>query len=165
MKNPPYGAAAGTRARRVLELEPDTSGDITLVTGLRWRDGSSGAISPQVRVGLVSAAGELTLLQIFESGGAVRTRVDLAMTDALEIGVWYRVVLTIADAPGRQLHVRIFDEDEVEVWRSCDGGARCPSVQIDDVDLETLRLNVIVDDARDGEGHVELKDTSLLRNP
>ncbi len=165
MKNPPYGAAAGTRARRVLELEPDTSGDITLVTGLRWRDGSSGAISPQVRVGLVSAAGESTLLQIFESGGAVRTRVDLAMTDALEVGVWYRVVLTIADAPGRPLQVRIFDEDEVEVWRSCDGsGARCPSVQIDDEDLDTLRLNVIVDDVRDGEGHVELKDTSLLRN-
>jgi hypothetical protein len=37
-------------------------------------------------------------------------------------------------------------------------------VQIDDEDLDTLRLNVIVDDVRDGEGHVELKDTSLLRN-
>ncbi len=166
MKTPPYDAAARARARRVLELEPDSSGDITLVTGLRWRDHSSGAVNPQVRVGLVSASGESTLLQIFESGGALRTRVDLAMTDALEVGVWYRVVLTIADAPGRPLQVRVFDEDDVEVWRSCDGAAaRCPSVQIDADDLDTLRVNVVVDDARDGQGHVELSNTSLLRNP
>lgn len=166
VKTPPYDAAARSRSRRVLELEPDASGDITLVTSLRWRDHSSGAVNPQVRVGLVSAAGESTLLQIFESGGALRTRVDLAMTDALEVGAWYRVVLTIADAPGRPLQVRILDEDDVEVWRSCDGAsARCPSVQIDPADLDTLRLHVIVDDARDGEGHVELANTSLLRNP
>jgi hypothetical protein len=165
VKNPPYAVGAGVRARRVLELEPDTSADITFVTDLRWRGRSSGAVNPQVGVALVSEAGESTLLQIFESGGALRARVDLAMTDALEVGVWYRVVLTIADAPGNPVQVRIFEEGGVEVWRSCDGsGARCPSVQIDDEDLDTLRLNVIVDDVRDGEGHVELKDTSLLRN-
>jgi hypothetical protein len=166
VKTPPYDVAARSRARRVLDLEPDATGDITLVTELRWRDHSSGAVNPQVRVALMSGAGESTLLQIFESGGALRTRVDLAMTDALEVGAWYRVMLTIADAPGRPLQVRIFDEDEVEVWRSCDGAAaRCPSVQIAAEDLDTLRLNVIVDDARDGEGHVELSNTSLLRNP
>ena len=150
----------------MLELEPDASGDITLVTALRWRDLASHAVSPQVSVGLVSAAGELTLLQIFESGGALRTRVDLEMTDALEVGAWYRVVLTIGAAPGRPLQVRIIDQGDVEVWRSCGGGSTsCPSVRIDPKDLDTLRLNVVVDDVRDGEGHIELKNTSLLRNP
>jgi len=163
---PPYDAAERSRARRVLELEPDGPGDITLVTALRWRDSAAGAVSPLVSVALAGAGSESTLLQIFESDGGLRARADLEMTDALEVGVWYRVTLTIADAPGRPVQVRIADADGVEVWRSCGGeAARCPSAPIDAGDLDALRLNVTVDDLRGGEGIVQLRDTWILQNP
>jgi hypothetical protein len=166
IETPPYAAAAGALSRRVVEFEPEASGDITLVGALRWRERAAGAVSPQVRIGLVSDAGETTLLQIFEAASGLRTRADLEMTDALKVGVWYRLVLTIADAPGRPMQVRIVDDRGAEVWRSCgDGPGRCPSVQIDPDALETLRVSVTVDDVRDGDGYVELRDVSLKQNP
>jgi hypothetical protein len=163
---PPYDAAGVAMTRRVLELKPDAAGDITLVAALRWNDSAAGAIDPQVTFSLASDQGESTLLQIFESGGVLRTRFDLEMTDVLQVGGWYRVVLTIADAPGRPMQVRLFGADGAEVWRSCgDGAARCPSAPIDASAPGNLRLVVSVDDARFGQAHVELKDVSLVRQP
>ena len=168
IKKPPYHAAAISLSRSVVELKPEVSaGDITLTAALRWRDHAAGAVNPQVSFGLLSSAGEQTLLQVFENDGLLRTRVDLEMTDALEVGVWYRVAVTIADAPGRPVQARIFDQEGEEVWRSCGGAAsaRCPSTQLDADDMENVRLSVIVDDLRAGEGQVEVKDISLKRNP
>jgi len=162
---PPYAAAAWGLSRRDFELKPDASGDITLVAELRWRGYAAGAVSPQLTFGLVTDEGESTLLQIFESRGALHTRFDLEMSNALVAGAWYRVVLTIADAPGRPVQARIFGEDGAEVWRSCAGGASCPSAPIDAESLETLRLSVSIYDARNGKGHIELKDLSLVPNP
>jgi hypothetical protein len=160
VKRPPYAASTMAPSRRVLELKPQSSGEITLSASLRWSDLTSSAISPQVSVALVSDVSESTLLQVFESGGLLRARADLAMTDVLEPNVWYRVVLTIADAPNRLMQVRVFDAAG-EVWRSCgDGSTRCPSVQIDADELASLRLSVVVDDAREG-GQVELQNVSL----
>jgi hypothetical protein len=166
VSKPPYHLSEQPLSRRVVEFEPDAAGDITLVAGLRWRERASGAVSPQLRVGLVSAAGEATLLQVFEAGGGLRARADLEMTDALQVGAWYRLMVTIADAPGRPMQVRIADERGVEVWRSCAGASgSCPSVEIDPDLLDTLRVSVTVDDVQGGAGYVELQDISLKRRP
>jgi hypothetical protein len=159
IRRPPYAASVQSSSRQVFELQPESPGGFQLAAALRWPELTAGEISPQVSIGLTSARSESTLLQIFASGGLVRARADLAMTDALEPGVWYRVVVTVGDAPARQLQVSIFD-DSGEVWRSCGGAAACPSVQIDQADLASLRLSVIVDDAREG-GQIELKNVSL----
>jgi hypothetical protein len=161
---PPYDAAGLALSHEVFELKPAARGDITLTASLRWRHRSAGAIDPQLSFGLVTSEGESTLLQIFENGGALQTRFDLEMTDALQIGAWYRVALTIADAPGRPVQVRIFDDAGAEVWRSCREGG-CPSTSIDPGALEDVRLNVTVVDARNGNGHIEIRDLSLDPNP
>jgi hypothetical protein len=161
-KRLPYRVGGPAVSRRVVELAPGSSGPITMVAALRWRDHSAGAVNPQVNIGLASARGESTLLHVFESDGVLRAGVDLAMTDVLEVGVWYRVVLTISEAPGRLVQATIFDENAVEVWRSCgDGATRCPSAPIDAHDLQSLRVTITVDDVRQGQGQVELKDISL----
>lgn len=161
---PPYDAAGLALSHEVVELKPHARGDITLSASMRWRHHSAGAIDPQLSFGLVTAEGESTLLQIFENGGALQTRFDLEMTDALQIGQWYRVRLTIADAPGRPVQVRIYDQAGAEVWRSCrDGG--CPATSIGAGALEDVRLNVTRVDARNGNGHIELRDLSLAPNP
>ena len=162
VNRPPYYIGAPALARRVVELTPESPGDINLVAELRWRDHAAGAVNPQVSIGLASARGESTLMNFFESDGIVRARLDLAMTDVLEVGVWYRVAMTISGAPDHLVQVRIHDEDGVEVWRSCgDGSARCPSAPITAGDLDTLRLTVTVDDVRQGAGQIELRDISL----
>src|SRR5262245_25540320 len=51
---PPYAAGALAPTRQVFELDPQASGDITLVANLRWREHAAGAIDPQVSFGLVS---------------------------------------------------------------------------------------------------------------
>jgi hypothetical protein len=162
---PPYAAAELGLTHNVLELKPEVSGDITLSAMLRWHDHVAGALKPQVRFGVLTPDGESTLMQIFESGGVLRTRVDLEMTDALAVGVWYRVVMTIADAPGRPVQVRIFGQDGAELWHSCSSAAACPSTLIDAEDLDSVRISVTVDDVRGGEAQVEVKDISLQRNP
>lgn len=159
ISRPPYAASVQSSTRKVYELQPESPGGFQLAAALRWPELRAGEVSPQVSVGLTSARSESTLLQIFASGGLVRARADLAMTDALVPGVWYRLVVTVGDAPARQLQVSIFD-DRGEVWRSCGGATACPSVQIDQADLASLRLSVIVDDAREG-GQIELKNLSL----
>lgn len=161
---PPYAAAEVGLSHNVVELKPQAAGDITLTAMLRWHDHVEGALKPQVRFGLVTPDGESTLMQIFESGGVLRTRVDLAMTDALQVGSWYQVVMTIASAPGRPVQVSIFGQDGAEVWRSCSAAA-CPATLLDAEDLEGVRLSVTVDDVRGGEAQVEVKDISLQRNP
>ena len=164
VKKPPYRAAALSLSHRVLELSPDSTGDILLEASLRWRDYTGGAIEPQVTFGLATDSSEALLAQVFESRGQLRTRADLAMSDVLEVGAWYRVSVTIGEAPGRPVQVRILDSEDVEVWRSCDAG-RCPSVQVDPTALDSLRLTVSVDDLREGLGQIELKNISLQRNP
>ncbi|HKE14071.1 MAG TPA: hypothetical protein VKB80_04390 [Kofleriaceae bacterium] len=166
VSKPPYHASEEPLSRRVVEFEPDSVGDITLVAGLRWRERSAGAVNPQLRVGLISAAGESTLLQVFEAGGGLRARADLEMTDALQVGAWYRLMVTISDSPGRPMQVRIADQRGVEVWRSCAGASgSCPSMAIDPDLLDTLRVSVTVDDVQGGAGYVELRDISLVRHP
>lgn len=162
-RRPPYRVGAPALVRRVVELRPESPGDIDLVADIRWRDHAAGAVNPQVSIGLASARGKSTLMNFFESDGIVRARLDLAMTDVLEVGVWYRVALTISGAPDHLVQVRIYDEDGAEVWRSCGDGARCPSAPITAGDLESLRLTVTVDDVRQGEGQIELKDISLVQ--
>lgn len=161
---PPYRAAALSLSHRVLEMVPDSTGDILLEASLRWRDHAAGAIEPQVSFGLATDSSESILAQVFESGGQLRTRADLSMSDVLEVGAWYRVVVTIGDAPSRPVQVRILDSDDVEVWRSCDAG-RCPSVQVAEAELDSLRLSITVDDLREGLGQIELKNISLKRHP
>jgi hypothetical protein len=163
---PPYDAAGVAMARRVLELKPDAAGEIKLAAALRWNDNAAGAIDPQVTFSLASSQGESTLLQIFESRGVLRTRFDLEMTDVLQVGAWYRVELTIGDAPGRLMQVRILDAEGIEVWRSCgDGAVRCPSAPVDASALGSLRLVVSVDDARYGQPHIELRDVAIVQKP
>ena len=164
VKKPPYRAAALSLTHRVLELSPGAHGDIVLEAQLRWRDNTAGAIEPQVSFGLATDSSESQLAQVFESRGQLRTRADLAMSDVLEVGSWYRVAVTIGAAPSRPVQVRILDSEDVEVWRSCDAG-RCPSVQVDPAELDSLRLTITVDDLREGLGQIELKNISLQRNP
>ena len=164
VKKPPYRAAALSLTHRVLEMSPDSTGDIRLEAQLRWRDNTAGAIEPQVSFGLATDSSELLLAQVFESRGQLRTRADLAMSDVLEVGAWYRVSVTIGDAPSRPVQVRILDSEDVEVWRSCDAG-RCPSVQVDPTELDSLRLTIAVDDLREGLGQIELKNVSLKQHP
>lgn len=164
VKKPPYRAAALTLSHRVLELSPEATGDIRLEASLRWRDNTAGAIEPQVSFGLATDSGDALLAQVFESRGQLRTRADLAMSDVLEVGAWYRVSVSIGAAPGRPVQVRILDSEDVEVWRSCDAG-RCPSIRLDPTELDSLRLTVTVDDLREGLGQIELKNISLQRQP
>lgn len=164
VKKPPYRAAGLALTHRVLEMSPDSSGDIVLEAQLRWRDYTAGAIEPQVSFGLATDSSESMLAQVFESRGQLRTRADLAMSDVLEVGAWYRVAVTIGDAPSRPVQVRILDTEDVEVWRSCDAG-RCPSVQVEQTELDSLRLTITVDDLREGLGQIELKNISLKQQP
>jgi len=166
VKKPPYHAAALSLSHRVLELDPQSTGEISLAASLRWRDHTGGAVDPRVSFGMITSRGESTLAQVFESNGQLRSLADLAMSDVLEVGAWYRVVLTIADAPGRAVQVRLFDQGGAEVWRSCGGSAgSCPSARIDADDVQNLRLSVTVDDVREGRGQIELKDISLKQLP
>lgn len=166
VRRPPYHIGVPALSRRLLELAPETAagGDITLAASLRWRDQGVGAVDPQVSFGLVGTRGESTLLQVFENDGMVRGRFDLEMTDLLEVGVWYRVVLTITEAPGRPVQARIYDDRGSLIWRSCSDAA-CPATQLDDADLAAVRLRITVDDMRQDNGQIEIKDISLQRNP
>jgi hypothetical protein len=164
VQRPPYQAAALSLTHRVLEVVPEATGDILLEAELRWRDHAAGAIEPQVSFSLATDASETVLAQVFAREGRLRTRADLAITDRLEIGAWYRVVVAIGEGPARPVQVRILDADNVELWRSCESG-RCPSVRLDPAELDSLRLAIAVDDLREGLGQIELRNIALKPSP